>query len=374
MDSSFASFLEAFDYTSPLSLYIHIPFCTSKCSYCAFYSRGGVSCEEKHAYVLNLVSRIDRLVSLMSGPFHTAFIGGGNPGCLTPEDLLLVCKSVCRKGRPAEFTTEMNPESLSESHMECFEYLNRLSMGVQSLDEKALSFLGRNSDLQSTLKGIELSKVFHEKTACRLSYDMITCLPAFHEPVADLSRLLSLSPVNHLSIYALTVEEGTVLSRSSLVKKLPNSDGQADILYKIWEFMRSEGFEHYEVSNFARSGEVSLHNTVYWDYGQYAGLGESAHSRAFKNGRATAFEVRNGVFLCEELTCEQAAEEMVIMGLRHKKGLDLDRLERNWGLSVAPEALPLGFENNVINGCRRLVPDDYGLMNADAAALQLLSR
>lgn len=373
MGCSFSSFLDSFDYSSPLSLYIHIPFCTSKCSYCAFYSRGGVSCEQKHKYVLNLVSQVNELVSGMDGPFYTAFIGGGNPGCLTPEDLHLICRAVCAKGRPVEFTTEMNPESLTERHLDCFEYLNRLSMGVQSLDEKALSFLGRNSDLESTLKGIELSKHFMEKTGCRLSYDMITCLPGFHDPVGDLSALLSLSPVNHLSVYALTVEESTPLSRNPLIDKLPNTDEQADILYRIWEFMGSNGFEHYEVSNFAREGEESLHNTVYWDYGQYAGLGESAHSRAFGNGKAVAFEVRNRQFVREDLSCEQAAEEMVIMGLRHKKGLDLDRLEKQWGFVYPRDIVLKGFRF-VDEGCRRLVPDDEGLMNADAAALQLLYR
>ncbi len=324
------SFFEAFDYNAPLSLYLQIPFCTSKCSYCAFYSKSGVSCEEKHNYVLNLVSQIDELVSRMDGPFYTAFIGGGNPGCLTPEDLLLICRSVCRKGRPAEFTTEMNPESLSEYHAPCFEYLNRLSMGVQSLDEKALTFLGRNSDLKSTLRGIELSVKMKEKQDFRLSYDMITCLPPFHDAKDDVARLLALAPVNHLSLYALTVEEGTPLFSGASNCGLPDPDRQADILYGLWDFLSSKGFDHYEVSNFAREGEVSLHNMVYWDYGQYAGLGETAHSRAFKDGRVTAFEIRNSAPVREDLNPQQAVEEAVIMGLRHKKGLDLDRLEKQW--------------------------------------------
>lgn len=370
MDSSF---FDAFDYSLPLSLYIHIPFCTSKCSYCAFYSKSGTSCEQRHSYVLNLLTQIENLVRRMSGPFYTAFIGGGNPGCLTPEDLLLICKAVCAKGRPAEFTTEMNPESLSEDHFQCFEYLNRLSMGVQSLDEKALSFLGRNSGLESTVRGIEMSRKLSAATGCRLSYDMITCLPPFHDPVGDVSHLLSSFPVNHLSVYALTLEEGTPLSRRADRKSLPDSDRQADILYSIWDFLASKGFEHYEVSNFAREGELSLHNSVYWDYGQYAGLGESAHSRAFGNGKATAFEIREGRCVREDLTSGQAAEEMVIMGLRHKKGLDLDLLESRWGLEYRGNLRVPGFA--VVNeGTRRLVPDERGLMNADAAALDFLSR
>lgn len=370
MDSSF---FEAFDCRKALSLYIHIPFCTSKCSYCAFYSKSGTSCEQRHSYVLNLILQIKEFVRRMPGPFYTAFIGGGNPGCLSPEDLLLICKAVCEKGRPVEFTTEMNPESLSEDHIRCFEYLNRLSMGVQSLDSKALTFLGRNSDLESTLRGIELSRKLRDSTGCRLSYDMITCLPPFHDPVRDIAQLLSCSPVNHLSVYALTVEEGTPLSRRVERKSLPDSDRQADILYSIWDFLASKGFEHYEVSNFAREGEVSLHNSVYWDYGQYAGLGESAHSRAFSDGKATAFEIREGRCLREDLSAVQAGEEMVIMGLRHKKGLDLDRLESLWGLGYRGNLRVPGF--SVVNeGTRRLVPDERGLMNADAAALDFLSR
>lgn len=366
-------FLDAFDYSKALSLYIHIPFCTSKCSYCAFYSKGGTSCEQRHSYVMNLLPQIEALSSRMPGPFYTAFIGGGNPGCLDPEDLLLICRAVCQKGRPAEFTTEMNPESLSEAHIPCFEYLNRLSMGVQSLDEKALTFLGRNSDLESTLRGIEMSRRLRAQTGCRLSYDMISCLPSFHDPLSDLSQLLALSPVNHLSVYALTVEEGTPLSRRDDRRILPDSDRQAEILYSIWDFLASEGFEHYEVSNFAKDGELSLHNSVYWDYGQYAGLGESAHSRAFRDGKATAFEFRNGQFIREDLNALQAGEEMVIMGLRHRKGLDLDRLESQWGLEYRGTLRVPGF-TLVNSGARRLVPDERGLMNADAAALDFLSR
>ncbi len=118
---------------------------------------------------------------------------------------------------------------------------------------------------------------------------------------------------------------------------------------------------------------MSLHNILYWDYGQYAGLGESAHSRALRDGRATAFEVRDGQFIREDLTALQAAEEMVIMGLRHKKGLDLDSLESRWGYRHDGKLRTPGF--TLTDGpSRRLVPSERGLMNADAAALEFLSR
>ena len=369
-----------FDFEKPLSLYVHIPFCLSKCDYCAFYS---VPCAKVgktaiHAYAVRISEQIEQTVSAMQVPFYTAFIGGGNPGCLDVQDLVLICSAICKKGRPQEFTVEMNPESLSDRHFLLFEkYLTRLSMGVQTLDDAALRYLGRNSDLKTTLRGISLSQKLRRETGCDLSYDMITCLPSFHNPVGDIENLFDACQdlPGHLSVYSLTLEEGTPFYERMKDNELPTSDCQADILFGVWKYLENKGFEHYEVSNFALPGRRSLHNSVYWDYGQYMGLGVAAHSRAFKNGKVTAIEVRGD---CEHektvvtpLDRTQALEEFVLMGLRHKTGLDLKRLQSDFNLTLEclTDRIPDGFY--VENG--HLVPSEKGFMTADAAALAILS-
>ncbi len=372
-----------FDFKKPLSLYIHIPVCNAKCDYCAFYSVPKSKIEKSaiQAYTDGICQQIEDLTKQMDMPFYTAFIGGGNPGCLTVDQLEQICKSVCKNGRPVEFTTEINPESLTEEHERLFEkYLNRISMGVQSLDENALSYMGRNVTLKQTLRGIDLACKTKKNTGCSLSFDMITCLPDFHNPVEDLQNLLNqckeVQP-DHLSVYALTPEEGTPFYKRLEEKKtqdLPNSDEQAEILTKIWAFLKDKGYEHYEVSNFAKKGKESLHNSVYWNYGQYVGLGPGAHSRAFKNGTVTAYEVHGNIASqsveSTVLTKEQALEEFVLMGLRHKQGLDLNRLENEFGynMKLLKDRILDGY--SIKNG--RLVPDDNGLLISDAAALEIL--
>lgn len=372
-----------FDFKKPLSLYVHIPVCNAKCDYCAFYSVPKTKIEKPaiQAYVDHICEQIEDLTNRMDRPFYTAFIGGGNPGCLTVDQLEQICKEVCKNGRPTEFTTEINPESLTEEHERLFEkYLNRISMGVQSLDENALSYMGRNVTLTQTLRGIDLACKTKKNTGCSLSFDMITCLPAFHNPVEDLKNLLTqckeVQP-DHLSVYALTPEVSTPFYKrleEKRTQELPDSDEQAEILTKIWTFLKDKDYIHYEVSNFAKKGKESLHNSVYWNYGQYVGLGPGAHSRAFKDGVVTAYEVHGNIasqsIESTVLTKEQALEEFVLMGLRHKQGLDLNRLENEFGydMKLLKDRILDGY--SIKNG--RLVPSDKGLLISDAAALEIL--
>ncbi len=364
------SFCSCFDYTENLSLYIHVPFCTSKCSYCAFYSKPCCTEQEKQNYTDRIVSQIKELNSHMDKPYHTAFIGGGNPGCLSVKQLKEIAQSVCENGRPVEFTTEMNPESLSPGHFNLFEkYFTRLSMGVQSLSQRALVFLGRNSNLEETLKGLDLSQKLRRETGCILSYDLITCLPSWHDSKEDIRRIASEYDPEHISLYALTLEENTPLFKSKPI--LPDPDEQEVILSELWKVLETLGYEQYEVSNFAKPGFVCRHNSVYWDYNQYAGLGPGAASTGFRDGKAFRIEASRDIGLWQydvfPLSDYETFEEFVIMGVRHLCGLDLERMKKQFGhdLCVVPE----GF--SVIDGF--LVPDSYGLMTADYAASVMLS-
>lgn len=376
------AFLDSFDFSKETSIYIHVPFCLSKCAYCAFYSLSGCRQTEMDAYTDRLVNEILEVNRHMDGrPYCTAFIGGGNPGCLGQERLSRIADAVCENGRPAEFSTEMNPESLNGEFFPLFEsHFTRLSMGVQSLDPKALEFLGRNSDLASTLRGLELSQKLHARYGTDLSYDLITCLGSWHDELSDVRKIVNEYPSDHLSVYALTLEENTPLYRRNPV--LPDADGQYSILNGIWDYLESLGFEHYEVSNFARPGKRCAHNCRYWAYEQYIGLGPAAASTAFgKDGKVTRHVFRPSVkdyvdgyargelfsgLESEALTDREAAEEQILMGLRYKGGLDLKRLSERTHKVIDSRIIAAieGFEAK--DGF--LVPDDSGLMTADAAA------
>ena len=378
------SFIESFDIGKGLSLYIHVPFCISKCSYCAFYSIPGCSDSIMDAYVRKLSAELEQVNAKMGGiPFETAFIGGGNPGCLGPGRLSKIAEAVCCNGRPEEFSVEMNPESLDESFFPLFgKFFTRLSMGVQSLDENALKFLGRNADMDSTSRGLELSQMLRQQTGCDLSYDLITCLGPWHDELEDVRALTEGYPSDHLSVYALTLEEGTPLYRRAPV--LPSEDEQFDILSRVWEYLWTQGFEHYEVSNFARAGKRCRHNCRYWAYRQYLGLGPGAASTAFSEdgsvhrylfGADVQSYVSSGPFSgydTEDLKRHESVEELVLMGLRYKGGLDIRRLE-----TMAQKHIDISLFKG-ISGFRviddHLIPDDEGLMTADAAAALILGK
>lgn len=365
-------FIESFNLDEPVSLYIHIPFCTSKCSYCAFYSKPAEPCIKRN-YVKKLVGEIEYVTSKVKTGFKTAYIGGGNPGCLSVEDLGLIAESVCKKGRPEEFTVEMNPESLSPEHFVLFEkFFTRLSMGVQSFDEKALKFLGRNADLNQTLAGMQKALELKSLYSTQINFDLITCLGSFHNYMLDAKTMVEKYNPDHISLYALTLEEGTALWKKNPV--LPDSDSQYEILMQLWNYLEDNGYEHYEVSNFAKEGCQSKHNKVYWNYKQYMGLGSGAASTGVNNGLYTRINGKTDIdlyiksdnfssYLIQTLTDTEAAEEFELMGLRCKDGLDLAVLNSQFGRKV--ERIPYGYnlENN------RLIPTDEGFITADSAAL-----
>ena len=376
-------FLDSFDYEKPLSLYIHVPFCDSKCSYCAFFSVSGYHDDVKAAYVAKLLSELEAVVERIEGrAFETAYIGGGNPGCLDVHSLCKIAGLVCLNGRPKEFTVEMNPDSLSSEMGVLFDGLfTRLSLGIQSLDRRALEFLGRNATLEQTYQGLELSQDICTSTGCELSYDLITCLGHWHDPLKDVQVLCNGFPSNHLSVYALTLEEETPLFKRR--PSLPDDDMQAQILGSVWSALEERGFEHYEVSNFAKNGMRGLHNCRYWGYRPYVGLGPGAASTASKDGLVRRFDSKKSVYdyiggprfggvSCETLTKEEVLEEFVLMGLRYKGGLDLGRLEDEFGCKVMPSMFDDLDGYFVENG--RLVPSDEGLLIADYAALEVLNR
>jgi len=198
-----------------LSLYLHIPFCTTCCSYCAFYSE---PINENTAFLNAYVDRLEQEILAVASRverFATIFIGGGNPGSLSAEQLrrLLVA---AKAGLSDEVTVEMNPETFSEAFFDVFSegLVTRLSMGIQSMDDATLNRLGRNARRCDNLRGINLAQKAHEAYGIELSFDLMVCLPGqtVDDAISDLKEVLTLSEADHISLYCLTVEEGTELA------------------------------------------------------------------------------------------------------------------------------------------------------------------
>lgn len=324
----------------PMSLYIHIPFCTTCCAYCAFYSEpkdqwGG----QLNGYVQRLLSELEAFVDVYKKSFHTIFIGGGNPGTLSVEQLTALLQTAQRYGKSKEVTIEMNPESFSEKHFSLFEtqLVTRLSIGIQSLDDVLLQRIGRNSTRQSNLRALALAQEAHEQYGIDLSFDLMGCLPGQSPEMmqTDIQCLVELADPQHISLYCLTVEEGTVLQEQVQDNTLEvlDEDGQRIFLETVWGELSSHGFEHYEVSNFCKQGRKSEHNLVYWRLGNYIGLGSSASSTILDGGLCHHYTCEQNLhefsknelfsgYVKESVTKNEQIEEMLMMGLRTDEGID----------------------------------------------------
>jgi oxygen-independent coproporphyrinogen-3 oxidase len=273
------------------SLYLHFPFCETKCHYCDFYSIGREKTRESDAGVFEraLIQEIKLLGEAGGFPdkFETLFLGGGTPSMTPPDSMGRIFSTLFRYNSLApdyEWTMEANPSSIELGQFRAYRELglNRVSMGVQSLRNDHLSRLGRVHDESQALRALDA--VF-EAGFDNVSTDLLCGVPG--QTVADLEshlRELTRFPISHLSIYLLTLAP-----HHRMYKELPDDEEQLRHLLFIDEYMRGAGFEHYEISNFARPGKQARHNLVYWTGGSYRGLGPSAHSydaagrKRFKN-------------------------------------------------------------------------------------------
>ena len=368
-------FLDNFDLEKKTSLYIHIPFCISKCYYCAFYSK--VSNQEIiDKYVTKLVKEIEKATFHFKKPFYTVYIGGGNPGLLSENQLLKICKAACRFGKPVEFTIEMNPESLKQDYFELFSFVNRLSLGIQSLNEGRLKTLGRNSSRDETIQGLLRAVALKEKYHFNLNLDFICCVDSDREAtIRDLEQIFSYVEPEHLSVYELTIEKGTVLYNQNF--KGLDEDETVDELKGIWKFLKDKGFEHYEVSAFARNKKYCKHNLVYWNMEQYLGLGVSSASTALNtysriecphNIKSYLESKVLGNYEVTILNKEERLEEFVIMNLRKKTGIDLIKLKNIFNKEIKNFSYP-GYKTE---NEKFVISNETGFLLCDGCALALL--
>lgn len=266
----------------PLGLYIHIPFCKQKCTYCDFYSLAG-SEGQMDDYTEALCAHLTELAPYAAGYLaDTVYFGGGTPSYLGERRLAKILKTVLKRyhvARDAEITLEANPDSAGD--WKALKSLrktgfNRVSLGMQSACGEELREIGRIHTADQTAAAVEAIRTAGFQN---LSLDLIYGLPRQTQEHwrENLSAAAALGP-EHLSCYGLKVEEGTPLSARAAEAELPDDEAQADMYLYAVEYLASQGYGQYEISNFAREGFASRHNLKYWTLGEYMGFGPGAHS------------------------------------------------------------------------------------------------
>ncbi|MDD4879483.1 MAG: radical SAM family heme chaperone HemW [Candidatus Omnitrophica bacterium] len=312
------------------SLYIHIPFCAKKCGYCDFYSVG-YGRGPATAYVEALVGQMGAI----RGPVSTVFIGGGTPTALEAPLLRRLLRGAGRLAAAgAEFTVEANPESLDAGKLGLFldEGVNRLSIGVQSFNDKKLKRLGRIHSAKKAAYAVMLSR---NKGFKDLNIDLIFGAPGEtpDDCSSELARAVEL-PVTHISSYGLTYEKGTPLYNARKRGEVIPVDGEYSArMYSLAiEYLPAHGFRHYEVSNFAKKGFECRHNLNYWRNGEYIGLGPSAVSYIGGVRKRNISDVREYVkraaagksttVSSERLSGDRKAKETAAVKIRTAEGID----------------------------------------------------
>ncbi|QOL82047.1 radical SAM family heme chaperone HemW [Pseudooceanicola spongiae] len=336
-------------------IYVHWPFCQSKCPYCDFNSHVAQHVDQKR-WIKSYVTELERYSVLTPGRVvQSVFFGGGTPSLMEPETVDAVISTIRRlwpQGNDVEITLEANPGSVEADRFKGYASagVNRISMGFQALNDRDLAKLGRLHTVEEAMRAFDIARAHFD----RVSFDLIYARQdqTLSEWESELGQALSLA-VDHLSLYQLTVEDGTAFGdryKRGKLRGLPDPDLAAD-MYELTQALCAEhGFECYEVSNHAREGARSRHNSLYWRYGDYLGIGPGAHGRVTLNGNRHATEAfrapgewlkhaeaGNGDKLREELSGPEQAQEYLLMGLRLREGIDLGRFE-NLNGSPVPES------------------------------------
>jgi len=337
-------------------IYIHWPFCSAKCPYCDFNSHVRRSGIDEPRFARAFAREMATMRARTGARLVTSiFIGGGTPSLMSPQTLAAILAAITHYwtvAHDAEITMEANPSSVEAARFHGYHAagVNRLSLGVQALNDHALKRLGRNHDVQQAIHAIKLARAIFP----RLSFDLIYARPEQTEKTwqDELKRALDLA-ADHLSLYQLTIEEGTVFHRLYNRGQLQPLEAElAANLYDITQdITAAHGLPAYEISNHAALGGQSQHNLLYWRYGEYAGFGPGAHGRFMEQNGGTqrlvtitekmperwleqVETIGHGIIEEEHLELTQQADEMLLMGLRLYEGLDLARYERIKGQAI----------------------------------------
>ena len=334
-------------------LYLHWPFCAAKCPYCDFNSHVADKIDQNRwnrAYL----SEIRRLgTETGDRVLNSVFFGGGTPSLMDPDlvhAILDEVRATWRLANDLEITLEANPTSIEAGRFRGYAEagVNRVSMGMQALNDTDLRRLGRMHSAAEGRKAFDIARNQFD----RVSFDLIYARQDQDEAAweAELREALSMA-VDHFSLYQLTIEDGTVFGArhaAGKLKGLPDDDSSADMYLKTQEICDAAGLPAYEISNHAHPGSESRHNLIYWRYGDYAGIGPGAHGRLTLNGQRQATEApkspnawlemvettRNGESPREALSREEQAIEFLLFGLRLSEGISAERYEALSGVPL----------------------------------------
>lgn len=329
-------------------IYIHIPFCKSKCAYCNFFSLASES--KINDYVEALKKEIVLRKNYLGGEMvETIYFGGGTPSLLSVkniEEILELLNKNYEIISSPEITLEINPDTIDREKMSSLKQIgvNRMSVGIQSFDDDDLRYLGRRHDSRHAMQVLEdLKQTDLEKITLDLIYGMPTLTEEKWNKNLD---IFFSTGITHLSAYALTVEPKTILGQRIEKGELQSVSEEDTIRHYniLVDRTKENGFEHYEISNFAKEGFRSQHNSIYWRDEKYLGLGPSAHSY---DGNSRQWNISNltkyiqlignseDYFEKETLSLEDKFNEYVMTSLRTSWGCDIEKIERDYGKSYA---------------------------------------
>ena len=331
----------AIDINEPLALYVHWPFCVSKCPYCDFNSHVRESVDQDRWRAALLTDLAHEANVGPRRPLTSIFFGGGTPSLMPPETVAAIIGAAERHwgfAQDIEITLEANPSSVEAARFAGLAAagVNRVSLGLQALDDDALRFLGRAHDVTEGLGALGTA----QKAFDRVSFDLIYALPGQSEAGWEKTLVRAIGfGTGHMSLYQLTIEPGTrfaaMAARGELVPTDP--DHGADLFEATRAITAAAGLPAYEISNHARPGQESRHNLTYWRYGDYLGVGPGAHGRRKGVATARAKKPENwltridrdaqGIELEEELSFDTQQREALVMGLRLDEGLPRARTD-----------------------------------------------
>lgn len=338
-------------------LYVHWPFCQAKCPYCDFNSHVSREIDET-AWVRAYLSEISRVAADTPGRVLNAiFFGGGTPSLMAPETVAAVIEAARRHWTLAndiEITLEANPGSVEAGRFAGYRDagVNRVSMGVQALNDDDLRRLGRIHTVAEARAAFDIARRCFDRVSFDLIYARQDQTP--DQWRAELTEALAMA-VDHLSLYQLTIEPGTAFGdryKAGKLSGLPDDDRAAAMYFATQEICANHGLPAYEVSNHARPGSESRHNLIYWRYGDYVGVGPGAHGRVTKGPVRFATEtLRNpaawlaavrrgsGESAHDALNPQDQGVEYLMMGIRLTEGLDIDRFEQLFGAPLPAEKI-----------------------------------
>ncbi|WEJ99862.1 MAG: radical SAM family heme chaperone HemW [Candidatus Sphingomonas phytovorans] len=378
--------------TPPLALYVHWPFCVSKCPYCDFNSHVRAEVDQaawRAALLADLRHEAEQLPGRTLG---SIFFGGGTPSLMPPETVAAVIETAERAwgfASDVEITLEANPSSVEAARFADIAAagVNRVSLGLQALDDDALKFLGRAHDQREGLAALDTA----QHAFSRVSFDLIYARPdqRLADWEAELTRAIGFG-TEHLSLYQLTIEPGTRFATEAAAGRIviPDGDSAADLFEATRAITASAGIPAYEISNHARAGAESRHNLTYWRYSDYAGIGPGAHGR--RGGLATVRRKKpenwmsaiernqHGAESEEPLAPHTRATEALLMGLRLREGVDLARIARLGETSVDalihwPAATLLEDQGLLLREGDHLTVTEAGMLLLDAILPEIVN-